>query len=258
MGTTHFHSDRASLRLIRRKQKCNLCDTQLLCQETWRDRVVMRDVSTLIQSKGPYETGERIYKIQDQFKSLFIIKSGVVKLEKVDNDGNSHISGFYFPGDVIGLESIGDEQYNYNAIALEKTWVCEIPLDRLESLGQSIIAVQQTIITLLGKRVHQADDMLTRGRYLSSEQRLLVFFEMLCKRYFIQTIDSKKKLHLPMSKVDIASYLGMRPESVSRALRNLQNQGVIQNHLKTIEIKDLNVAKKMICKSRWGLLRDKC
>ncbi|MDX2478546.1 MAG: helix-turn-helix domain-containing protein [Gammaproteobacteria bacterium] len=91
--------------------------------------------------------------------------------------------------------------------------------------------------------------MLTRVRYLSSEQRLLVFFEMLCKKYFIQTIDSQKKLHLPMSKGDIASYLGMRPESVSRALRNLQNQGVIQYHLKTIEIKDLNVAKKMICKA---------
>jgi len=209
----------------------------------------MRDVSTLVQSKGPYEAGERIYKIQDKFKSLFIIKSGIVKVEKVDSDGNSHISRFHFSGDLIGLESIGDEQYSYNAIALEKTWVCEIPLDSLNLLGQSIISVQQTMISLLGKRVHQADDMLTQVRYLNSEQRLLVFFEMLCKRYFIQTIDSKKKLHLPMSKGDIASYLGMRPESVSRALRNLQNQGVIHNHLKSIEIKDLNVAKKMICKS---------
>lgn len=249
MGTIRFHTGRASLHMVRSKQDCNVCDTRLLCYETWPDNVVMGDVSNLIQTKGPFETGERIYKTQDPFKSLFIIKSGIVKVEKVVNHGNNHISGFHFPGDLIGLESFDDKQNNYDAIALDDTWVCEMPLDRLDSRGQSIISVQQTIITLLSKRIRQADDMLSRIRYLSPEQRLLGFFEMLCERYFKQTIDSKKKLHLPMSKGDIASYLGMRPESVSRALRNLQNQGVIQNHLKTIEIKDHNVVKKMISQS---------
>lgn len=248
MGKPHCHSGRASLRLIRQAQLCNLCDTRQLCKDTWRDQAVMRDLSSIILSKGPYKTGEYIYKIEDQAKSLFIIQSGIVKTEKVLSDGNYHISSFYFPGDLIGLESVDDEQYCYDAVALDNTWVCEIPLDRLSSLGESINSVQKTVMTLLSKRIRQADDLLIHARYLSAEQRLLVFFEMLCKRYFVQIIDNKQKLHLPMSKGDIASYLGLRPESISRALRKLQNQGVIQSHLKTIEIKDINVAKKMICK----------
>ena len=248
MSKPHCHSGRASLRLIRENQLCKLCDTRQFCEETWHSQEVMCDVSNIILKRKPFEAGERIYKIKDQSKSIFIIKSGIVKVEKVLRDGNYHISGFYFSGDLIGLESVDDEQYNYDAIALAKTCVCEIPLARLSSLDESVVPAQKTIMMLLGKRIRQADDLLTNARYLSAEQRLLIFFEMLCKRYFVQVIDNKQKLQLPMSKGDIASYLGLRPESISRALRKLQNQGVIQNHLKTIEIKDINVAKKMISK----------
>lgn len=249
MNKPHCHSGRASLRLVRQKQSCDLCDTRQLCEDLWSDQAVMNGVGDVIQPKGPYAAGERIYRIEDQSKSLFIIKEGAVKVEKVLSDGNCHISGFYFPGDLIGLESVDDEKYRYDAITLEQTSVCELPLDRLYEHDESLVSFQQTIMSLLGKRVRQADDMLTHARYLNAEQRLLLFFEMLCTRYFVQIIDSKHKLRLPMSKGDIASYLGMRPESVSRALRKLQNLGIIENHLKTIEIKDIAVAKKMICNS---------
>jgi CRP/FNR family transcriptional regulator len=91
----------------------------------------MSDIGDAIQPKGPYAAGERIYRIEDQLKSLFIINSGSVKVVKVLIGGNCHTSGFFFSGDLIGLEAVYDEKYRYDAIALEQTSVCELPLDWL-------------------------------------------------------------------------------------------------------------------------------
>ena len=249
MDNSRLHHERASLRLIKEKLECNSCDSHNLCLEIWQNQETMRALNSATFSKGPYKTGDFIYKMEEQFRSLFIIQSGVIKLEKSLEDGNSHITGFYFPGDIIGLESAGGKKYDYDAVALDQTWVCEVPYNYFESQDESARLLKERIITLYGQKLREADNLITHGRYLASEQRLLQFLEVLCKRLFSQNLANARKLKLPMSKGDIANYLGLRPESVSRALQKLQSQGVIRNYKNAIEIIDIKVAKKMICKS---------
>ena len=243
MDKSRLHHERASLRLIKEKLECSNCDSQQLCFATWRDPKTMHALNAVTLSKGPYRIGDFIYKMEEQFKSLFIIQSGVIKLEKPLEDGNSHITGFYFPGDIIGLESAGDKKYRYDAIALEQSWVCEVPYNFMDSQGESENLLKEQIIKLYGQKVREADNLLSYSRYQTSEQRLLQFLELLCKRHFSQNLSNTHKLQLPMSKGDIANYLGLRPESISRALQKLQKQGVIRNHKNAIEILDMKVAK---------------
>lgn len=249
MDNSRLHHERASLRLIKEKLECKSCDSHNLCLEIWQNQETMRALNSATFSKGPYKTGDFIYKMEEQFRSLFIIQSGVIKLEKSLEDGNSHITGFYFPGDILGLESAGGKKYNYDAVALHQVWVCEVPYNYFESQDESARLLKERIITLYGQKLREADNLLARGRYLASEQRLLQFLEVLCKRLFSHNLENTRKVKLPMSKGDIANYLGLRPESVSRALHKLQSQGVIRNYKNAIEIIDIKVAKKMICKS---------
>jgi len=249
MDSSHLHHERASLRLIKKKRECRLCDTHRLCLETWPDQQLICAINKVTTSEGPYKIGDFIYKMEDHFKSLFIIQSGVIKLEKPLEDGKIHVAGFYFSGDIIGLESVGNERYNYDAIALDQTWICDVPYKYIDADDESANLLKERMITLYSQKLREADSLLTRSRYLTSEQRVLQFMEVLCKRHFTNNLSNTQKLQLPMQKVDIANYLGLRPESVSRALQKLQSQGIIRNHKNAIEILDMKVAKKMICKS---------
>lgn len=249
MDNSRLQHVRANLRLIQEQQECGLCDTRHRCLETWSDKKLVEAINIVTITKGPYEFGESVYKIEDQFKSLFIIQSGVIKLEKPLEDGNTHVAGFYFSGDVIGLESVGDERYNFDAISLDQAWVCELPYNYFDSNDETVYPLKERIIMLYAQKLREANSLLARGRYQTSEQRLMHFLEVLCKRHFTKEFSNTHKLQLPMPKSDIANYLGLRPESISRALQKLQSQGVIRSHKNAIEILDMEVAKKMICKS---------
>jgi CRP/FNR family transcriptional regulator len=250
MNSSSTCPGKQSLRLIEEVRPCEHCTTQQRCLKNWLGNDSAGDIGQVIHEKGTFRAGQAIYQMEDRFRSLFIVQSGLVKVEKTLLDGTNHVNGFYFPGELFGVDSIGDACYGYDAIALESTRICEISYERLEALGSSMPRLQQLLVSLLGNKVHQANSLLLDGRYLSAEKRLLLFLKSLCERHFIQTQRSRGRLHLPMTKTDIASYLGIRPESVSRALTNLQRQGVIRNHLRYIEINDINAAVRAICTSQ--------
>ena len=249
MNKSRYCPGKPSLRLIKEKQHCEQCGTLQLCLSAWLDKELISDIDQITLDRGTFHTGQAIYRMEDRFRSLFIIQSGSVKVEKSLEDGIKHVNGFYFSGDLFGLDSIGNVRCDYDAIALETTRICEITYDKLELLSSSIPRLQQMFISLLGNKMHQTNNLLINSRYLNAEKRLLLFLKNLCERNLVQVKSNKDRLHLPMTKADIASYLGMRPESVSRALTNLQKQGVIRNNLKYIEINDINAAMRAICKS---------
>ncbi len=119
--------------------------------------------------------------------------------------GTKHINGFYFRGDLFGFDSIGNSIYGYGAIALETARICKMPYEQLEFLGSSIPHLQKMITTLLASKLNQANNMLSDSRYLGADKRLLLFLKGLCERNRIQSQNRKARIHLPMSKSDIAS-----------------------------------------------------
>lgn len=249
MNKSHYCPSRPRLRLINGKQHCEQCDTKQLCLNAWLDKEFLSDIDKITLSRGTFEAGQVIYHMEDRFRSLFIVQAGSVKVEKTLEYGTKHVSGFYFRGDLFGFDSIGNSIYGYDAVALETTRICKIPYEKLELLGSSIPHLQKMITTLLAGKMNQVNNLLIDSRYLGADKRLLLFLKGLCERNLVSSQNRKGRIHLPMSKSDIASYLGIRAESLSRILANLQRQGVIRNYTKYIEIDDINAAMRMICKS---------
>lgn len=218
------------LRRIKSRDEVHDCPMRNSCVELWGGEEQFCTIRDLPRIEWRYKQGEFVYKKNKPVTSLYIIQSGAIKLEKKVSDDVNHVSGFCFSGDIVGMESIGYEQYRYNAIALNDTCVCEIRINKLSSLGESAAAIHQRISTLLGRKVCEIDEHLYNTRNLDAEQRLLSFLKILCTNK-LNRIDSNLNLfEVPIMKIDVASYLGMRPESLSRALAKLVSRGIIKNH----------------------------
>ncbi len=227
---------------------CHQCDTRSCCLGQGLSDEQLHGLRNITHTHGPYQPNQAIFKMEDRFKSLFIIQSGAVKIETISQDGTNLVDGFFLKGDLLGLEAIGDMQYRHDAIALEESWVCELPFEQLESLCSFIPRLQHKILVLLGQKIRYTNDTIVHGRNLSAEKRLLDFLQMLCQRMIMQKESTIGSLKLPMTKGDIASYLGLRPESLSRALKKLQCDGIIRNHSKKIEFLDNKAVHDLVCK----------
>lgn len=221
-----------NLRMIKNRKEVDGCPTRPCCVELWGGEELFNSIRNITKFELVYKQDEFIYKVGEPVTSIFVIQSGGVKLEK-KVEGVNHVSGFYFPGDIIGLESLDIEQHHYSAITLEDTLVCEIRLKKLAIQDESSAAIQQRMNTILSYKLRELDAHLYNTRYLHIEQRLLDFLNILCTKN-IEYIDNRQnRFVLPMAKTDIANYLGMRPETLSRALRQLEGQGIVKNSQKS-------------------------
>ena len=229
------------------EENCIACGDNNCFVRSGLSQEQLHNLSQITNHFGPFKPGDAIFKIEDPFKSLYVIQSGTVKIETVSADGFNLVDGFYFHGDIIGLEAIGSQFYSHDAIALEETWVCELPYKHLESLCAFIPKLQHKMLVLMGNQLRHMNEMFLHGRHLSAEERLLLFFKMLCHKKAIKKQNSFMTLSLTMSKGDIASYLGIRAESLSRALTKLQKRGVLSNQGKCIEIHNIDNVLKFSC-----------
>lgn len=227
---------KCGLHLVNTGRDCNSCTLPRKCIGADLDQSQTDIISSIIRKRGPFQAGETIFKMEDPFKSIFAIQSGSVKIESSLDDGTPLIQGFYFSSELIGIEAVGDVKYQSDAVALETTWICELPFDQIESLCSQIPQLQHEILELLGKRLRYTNRAIVQGRYLSADRRFLLFLNDLYQRKGNITANGRRTVTLPMTKGDIAIHLGLRPESLSRALSKLQEEGVIRNRTREIEI----------------------
>lgn len=231
---THRINKKRTLDLVSISQVCCDCElTRGLTQEQ------IRELSKISSTYGVYERDSRIYRTGDNFKSIYIVQRGSIKTEAVTYDGRAVVTGFYLPGDLFGVEGIGDPIRSCDAIALENTWVCEVPFTDLEKLCHDYPVLQHNLLELLGRKIGRDDHAVMMMHNMRAEYRvsrfLAVFHERM-KHFYGKDI---KEITLPMTKDDIAKYLGFTPETLSRILTKLSNEGVIRNRSKKIEILDI-------------------
>ncbi|WP_428605615.1 Crp/Fnr family transcriptional regulator [Sedimenticola sp.] len=229
-------SSKCGLHLVNVDRDCDSCTLPRKCIGAGLDPSQTDSITNVIRKKGPYQAGETIFKMEDPFKSIFAIQAGSVKIESSLDDGTPLVHGFYFGGELIGIEAVGDAQYQNDAVALETTWICELPFNQIETLCTQIPELQHEILELLGKRIRYTNRTIVQGRYLSADRRFLLFLNDLYQRKGKMTPEGHRTVTLPMTKGDIAIHLGLRPESLSRALSKLQEEGIIRNRAREIEI----------------------
>jgi CRP/FNR family transcriptional regulator len=128
---------------------------------------------------------------------------------------------------------------------LEETWLCELAYSEIIKLCSASDKFHQVLIKRLGKTINSDVYQWALARNLKAKQKVAWFIYHLFKRIRSRKISDLNTIPLPMLKTDIANYLGLAPESLSRALLALEKDGMILNANKHICLLDLQKIKAL-------------
>jgi len=168
-----------------------------------------------------YRKGARIYGENDPAEYVYQVKFGAVRSHKMLSGGRRQIGAFYFDGDIFGLENGGEHRFAAEAIV--DTTVRRIRVSSFDIVAQKDPAVAARLLKLTTNNLRHAEEhMLLLGRKTALE-KVAAFLVEMDKR-----IAATDFIALPMSRRDIADYLGLTLESVSRALTKLRVAGVLK------------------------------
>lgn len=155
---------------------------------------------------------------------LYSVALGTLKLYKLMPDGRRQITAFLFPGDFFGLAV--DGAYAYTAEALAPVVLCRFPRRKLDQVLEDVPRIEKRLLGLTIDELAAAhEQMLLLGRKTAKE-KVASFLMMLSRRAERRGL-AASPLALPMSRSDIADYLGLTIETVSRTLTQLKRDAVI-------------------------------
>jgi CRP/FNR family transcriptional regulator len=177
-----------------------------------------------ILGQASIDTGMTIFREGDQAQNLYTITAGAVKLYKLLSDGRRQITSFLFPGDFFGM-TINDN-YAYTAETMSPVVVCRFPRRKLEALFEELPLLEKKLLGATTQGLAAAQEqMLLLGRKTARE-RVASFLVML-RRRLCGSGERVCLFALPMSRSDIADFLGLTIETVSRTLTALKRDGLI-------------------------------
>ncbi|MFC4799398.1 Crp/Fnr family transcriptional regulator [Neobacillus sp. GCM10023253] len=184
-----------------------------------------------------YKKGEIIYQAGDQSNALYIVNKGKIKIYRLSESGKEQLLRILTPGEFTGELALFNEGiHEAFAEAMADTQVCMIRRADLQALLLKFPSISLKILTEFSKRLEQSEKQTARFATEKVETRLALFLAECLDP------DSREvEFTLPMSKKDLASYLGTTPETVSRKLSDFEAAGLIkQKPHKKIEIIDLD------------------
>lgn len=171
--------------------------------------------------------GEALFRRQEACRSLFVICSGAIKTQRVTHDGDLVVTGLWLPGDILGLEALGGGEYEFDAVATRPGTVVRVEvgllLEACMQRPEANLWFTQRLSHLLRRR--DIDQASSKG--LQSTSRILRFFLDLHERTRQGDTDLAIEGELPMHKQDIARYLNMTPETLSRNLSTLRRKHLL-------------------------------
>ena len=167
----------------------------------------------------PFARNAEIYGENEPAEYLYRVVSGAVRTYKVLNDGRRQIGFFYLPGDIFGLE-VGDE-HGTSAEAVADSKVLVIKRSALIALASRDNEVARQLWSMAANELQRAQNHIMLLIKTAQERVAGFLLEMAARKA------GASEVELPMSRQDIADYLGLTIETVSRTLTQLENSGVI-------------------------------
>jgi CRP/FNR family transcriptional regulator, nitrogen fixation regulation protein len=167
-----------------------------------------------------YKKGKEIFGEKEPAEYVYQVKAGAVRSYKLLSDGRRQIGAFHLAGDIFGLEN--GLTHRFTAETVVDTTVLLIKRKSLETVAESDAMVAKNLLGMTTTNLQHAEDhMLLLGRKTSLERVAAFLIEMDTR------LNAAGVLALPMSRRDIADYLGLTLETVSRAISHLHELGIL-------------------------------
>jgi CRP/FNR family transcriptional regulator len=220
---------------------CGTCAFAPVCLPGGYDKSALAELHCLIEHVGPFAPGHVLFRRGDPFDAVYAVRAGAVKTGVVDEHGREQVLGFYFPGELVGLSGIYPDRYPCDAVALDTLTVCRFSFPAMATLAMRLHGIQAQLFRLMSKDI--GDAALLAGDF-TADERLAAFLVRLSQRQAARGYSSTQ-LHLPMTRTDIANYLRLAPETVSRVLRRFVDDGLIAVDRREVALPGLGALEQL-------------
>jgi CRP-like cAMP-binding protein len=203
-------------------RRCQECPLNNLCLDEAPPGAVVPAQPCPEQRCVHLEGGEHLFRVSDEVdQQLHIIRSGDIKLYQHGRDGGQHIIEFLGPGAWVGLESLNEDHRHAGAVALTPCEVMAVPYPMLTALLDRQPRSAEAFGQLLSSTIARHQQHAAMLRSTSAVQRVAQFLLQRLE----QAAHGVTRASLPMSRQDIADYLGLTSSTVSRCLSALRRRG---------------------------------
>jgi len=170
-----------------------------------------------------YSAGETVVFESDVAASVYSLTNGLLRLSKLLPDGRRQIAGFLFPGDFLGITM--EEEHAFTAEAVAPSTLCRFPRSRFDEFVATHPTLESRLYAVAAHELAAARQQLVLLGRKTATERVASFLLMLAGRC---SWKFEGDIILPMSRADIADYLGLRIETVSREITGLKTSRIIR------------------------------
>ena len=202
----------------------------------WQNNSEITRIINLLPQKI-IQRGQPLFNAGEELQSIDIVAAGAFKVMQSTPEGDAWISRFKFSGDWIGLTDYPDERHSVSAYALDTSAVRRLPLPMLTRM----LRAEETRPAIIGIMNYNLRQQLNYAvlRRMRARDRLAGFLQQM-SGHFARQGCSPRSFNLPMSRNEMANYLDLTPETVSRELRIFERRGSIQMRRKEVTLIDVN------------------
>lgn len=226
---------------------CDHCAMQPICLPIKTGQQPLKLTSQFLTKRTDSEQDNTLFKQGDSLENIYAVCSGTYKLTLQNQFGEEKVIGFRFPGELIGDDALHPKTYSHNAIALGDSTVCRVNVAQLMAYTQAVPDLQLSLVELLTRQSYvsqqQFESLISKK---SAESLVAAFLLNIAKR---QSKGSAmlSVLKLTMSRDNIANFLGLRRETLSRIFAKLQKDQLIEQTNKLITILNRDQLYKLAC-----------
>ncbi len=186
--------------------------------------------------------GEHLYCMGDELAGLYVVRAGALRGYAIAENGDQQIIDFYLPGDVLGFDALADGVSRTSAQALDTTSVTSLSFEQLFNASGSEHTLALDLLAKLSIHQHRQQELVFQLARQPARQRLAWFLLRLSRHYSRRQF-SATRFTLPMSRNDLANYLGLAMETVCREISRLRDAGVIGISRREISIRDMRALR---------------
>lgn len=180
--------------------------------------------------------GDFLYRMGDKLTGIYMVNAGAIKLFRITETGDEHITAFLMPGDIVGLDALEDGYSRSTAVALDTTCVTLITIENVLKGSGGISSAE--LIQRMGSTLNRDNDLIMILSQRTAERRLAWFLVEFSDRLTTRGI-SPAEFTLPMSRTDLAVFLGLALETVCRELARFRESGLIDINRRRFYLLDI-------------------
>lgn len=170
--------------------------------------------------------GKTIIERSERSESVGYVLNGTLAMVQVLEDGRKHIVGLLVPTDIYGRLFNGPSNYRIEALSASR--ILSFPRALFEQVLRDNPEAERLFLVHLLDEVDAAREWLLLISGRKAVNRLASFLSILLRRSKFRRVGGQAVLHVPLSRKDLAHYLGARPETLSRAFHALEDMGVLR------------------------------